>query len=76
LEVVVTRTLAAIFEGGVLKPLEDPGLAEHDLVEVEITWTPKGDAEPRTRRTPGSAKGLIKMAADFDEPLEDFCDYV
>lgn len=24
----------------------------------------------------GSAKGLIKMADDFDEPLEDFADYV
>lgn len=24
----------------------------------------------------GSAKGLISMAADFDEPLEDFSDYM
>ena len=24
----------------------------------------------------GSAKGLIKMSADFDEPLEDFADYM
>jgi hypothetical protein len=27
-------------------------------------------------RKPGSAKGLIKMAPDFDEPLEDFKDYM
>lgn len=26
-------------------------------------------------RTPGSAKGLATMAADFDAPLEDFADY-
>ena len=25
---------------------------------------------------PGSAKGKIRMAADFDEPLEDFKDYM
>jgi hypothetical protein len=27
-------------------------------------------------RKVGSAKGLIKMAPDFDEPLEDFKDYM
>ena len=27
-------------------------------------------------RQPGAAKGLIKMSADFDEPLEDFKDYM
>lgn len=27
-------------------------------------------------RRPGVAKGLIKMSADFDEPLEDFKDYM
>jgi hypothetical protein len=27
-------------------------------------------------RKPGIAKGLIKMAPDFDEPLEDFKDYM
>ena len=25
---------------------------------------------------PGSAKGKIRMSADFDEPLEDFKDYM
>jgi predicted DNA-binding antitoxin AbrB/MazE fold protein len=72
----MTRTLAAIFEDGVLKPLEDPGLAEHELVEVEIRRTPQGETAPRRRRIPGSAKGLIKMADNFDEPLEDFRDYM
>jgi prevent-host-death family protein len=26
-------------------------------------------------RTPGSAKGRVKIAADFDAPLDDFTDY-
>ncbi len=31
---------------------------------------------PQIRIKPGSAKGLIKIADDFDEPLEDFKDYM
>ncbi len=33
-------------------------------------------ASKRRKRQFGSAKGLIAMAADFDEPLEDFKEYV
>lgn len=29
-----------------------------------------------TKRTPGLAKGLIKMSKNFDEPLNDFKDYM
>lgn len=29
----------------------------------------------QSRRTPGSAKGQLTMAADFDAPLEDFSAY-
>jgi prevent-host-death family protein len=29
----------------------------------------------RLRRRPGSAKGKVWMAPDFDEPPEDFADY-
>ena len=32
------------------------------------------DEAPRPRF--GSARGLIKMADDFDEPLEDFAEYM
>jgi prevent-host-death family protein len=31
---------------------------------------------PRKARQFGSAKGLIKIAEDFDAPLEDFRDYM
>ncbi len=30
----------------------------------------------KKKRVFGSAKGLIKIAPDFDEPLEDFKDYM
>ena len=30
----------------------------------------------RAALQPGSAKGLITMSDDFDEPLEDFADYM
>jgi predicted DNA-binding antitoxin AbrB/MazE fold protein len=71
LEIIMSRTLAAIFEDGVLKPLEDPGLAEHELVEIEITRKPQEETAPRRQRVPGSAKGLIKMVADdLEEELD------
>jgi antitoxin (DNA-binding transcriptional repressor) of toxin-antitoxin stability system len=31
---------------------------------------------PTARRKAGSAKGLIRMASDFDAPLEDFRAYM
>lgn len=32
--------------------------------------------QPKPRRQRGSAKGLITIADDFDEPLEDFVEYM
>ena len=32
--------------------------------------------QPAGRRKAGSAKGLIKLAVDFDAPLEDFRPYM
>ena len=39
-----------------------------------IKFTPVGVVKPD--RKPGSAKGLIWMSDDFDEPLEDFKEYM
>jgi len=39
--------------------------------EVELVATPKVIPQPLKA---GSARGLIKMAEDFDEPLEDFAE--
>ena len=33
-------------------------------------------AHPKRRRQSGSAKGLIRMSPDFDQPLEDFDEYM
>jgi antitoxin (DNA-binding transcriptional repressor) of toxin-antitoxin stability system len=33
-------------------------------------------AQPKKRRQSGSAKGLIWMSPDFDQPLEDFDEYM
>ncbi len=32
--------------------------------------------QPKKRRQSGSAKGLIWMSPDFDQPLEDFSEYM
>jgi len=32
--------------------------------------------QSKARRKAGSAKGLVSMAEDFDEPLEDFKEYM
>lgn len=42
------------------------GPEKHPRLESE-TISPS-----RPHRQPGSAEGLIEMASDFDEPLEDF----
>lgn len=33
-------------------------------------------AKPRKKRKAGSAKGMFVMSDDFDEPLEDFAEYM
>lgn len=70
------RTLEAIYEDGVFKPLEDPGLKDHERVVIEIKGKTGKQPERPKQRTFGSAKGLIKMSDDFDEPLEDFAEYM
>ncbi|HVR97100.1 MAG TPA: antitoxin family protein [Thermoanaerobaculia bacterium] len=37
----MTRTLEAVYEDGVLRPLEDPGLEEHQRVLLEIRIEPQ-----------------------------------
>lgn len=42
------------------------------LLEKQLRLESETISPSRPRRQPGSAKGLIEMASDFDEPLEDF----
>jgi antitoxin (DNA-binding transcriptional repressor) of toxin-antitoxin stability system len=51
---------------------------------IEVVITKNGNpiaklvaiSEPKQQRQFGSAKGLIKVSDDFDEPLEDFKEYM
>ena len=43
----MTRVLEAIYEKGVLKPLEDPCLAEHQRVVLELHEPPAEDSDQR-----------------------------
>jgi subtilisin-like proprotein convertase family protein len=45
--------------------------------QVILTFTPKAAQwEQKKERKFGCAKGQFRMAEDFDEPLEDFKDYM
>ncbi len=48
--------------------------AEHFLDFLQSKVEASGTKPPR--RKAGLAKGLIRMKEDFDEPLEDFKDYM
>lgn len=42
-----------------------------------VQLVPVAPAEPDVQpRKPGSAKGLIYIAPDFDDPLDDFAEYM
>jgi hypothetical protein len=43
--------------------------------QVVLTFTPKAQEQKKEREF-GCAKGQFWMADDFDEPLEDFKDYM
>ena len=41
-----------------------------------VQLVPVAAPEKGQPRKPGSARGLIEMSPDFDEPLDDFKDYM
>ena len=51
---------------------EEVIIAQNDHPIVRLTAI----APPKKRREFGSAKGMIEMSDDFDEPLEDFKEYM
>jgi antitoxin (DNA-binding transcriptional repressor) of toxin-antitoxin stability system len=61
-----------------------PELIAQSMGGKEIVITRNGEAlvklvaltGQKRKRCFGSAKGLIKISDDFDEPLEDFRDYM
>jgi prevent-host-death family protein len=62
-----------------------PELIEQTIGGNEVIITQEGkplvklvayNKHNSTQRHFGSAKGLIKMAVDFDEPIQDFKEYI
>lgn len=48
---------------------------QDQIVRVILLATDKPTTKALTKRQAGSAKGIIKLADNFDAPLNDFCDY-
>ena len=66
--------LGALFEAALRgeEVIITHGKAQFTLVPREAA----SDGEPKKARQAGSMKGMIWMAPDFDEPLEDFKEYM
>jgi len=62
----LSRLVARALEG------EDVVIAKRNRPLVKLVVCD----EAKPQRTLGSAKGLVQIAADFDETPEDFADYV
>lgn len=54
--------------------LEEPLPPDLEGKELEVLIVER--KSPKKRRQSGSAKGQIVMSPDFDEPLEDFDEYM
>ena len=57
---------------------EDVIITERDQPVVKFVAIEQDTTVVQTkrRRRPGSAKGLVHISDDFDEPLEDFREYM
>lgn len=76
----MSSTIRAHFDGQNLVP-DEPliGLVPGDALRVTIERAappPEGEDASPTRRKAGSARGQVWMSPDFDEPLDDFKDYM
>lgn len=52
------RTIDAIYEEGVFKPLQDPGLPEHQRVVIDLRVESETDPQATLRRWRGVYAGL------------------
>ena len=67
-------TLKAISKNGQII-LQQPLPSHLEGKELEVLIVEK-TTKTKKRRQSGSAKGQIQMSADFDEPLDDFQNYM
>lgn len=68
----MTQVVSAIYENGVLRPLEKLDLHEHEQVEIVIRAQaqPKADTQ-ECQRPFGLCAGEFTVPDDFDAPLPD-----
>ena len=55
---------------------EEMAITRDGKVVARIVPSPAAVEPPKGDRVPGSAKGQIWIAPDFDEPLEEFREYM
>ena len=67
--------LTATYRNGVIE-LEQPLPAELEGKQIQIQIEEIKEMPKKKRRQAGSAAGKIWMSPEFDEPLEDFKDYM
>ena len=65
--------LRARFDGRTFVPETPVDVPEGTVVEL---WGEPAETNAPTKPQFGSAKGLIDMRSDFDDPLEEFAEYV
>jgi len=67
------RETTTVHDGGRIEVVV-PGLSEGDRVEIVVRQNgrPEESAGPRF----GSARGRVHIRDDFDEPLDDFREYM
>ena len=68
-------TIKGYYDHGKIILIEEPPVTGKTDVMVTFLTNEKKDSE-KTRRAPGSLKGLVDIPDDFNEPLEDLKDYM
>lgn len=63
------RVVEAVYEDGVFKPLQDPGLAEHQRVEVVVRAVSASRASSRLRAWQGVYEGIDAAEIDGVEAI-------
>lgn len=63
------RVLEAVYQQGVLKPLEEPGLAEHQRVEIELREPPAKGVDDYLRTCHQVYEGLSDGEVDEIEAI-------
>ena len=59
-----------------MKASEQCTIATAVHASMKASNSSRTEAPKKGRRRPGSAKGLVHISDDFDEPLEDFREYM